>query len=76
MSSSSEGWPHQGVFAFWGFKLSDLVNTFDEIVGILFTLRPEGAKRPSGGEGRGWEVGGGIPLPHQGVFAFFGIQSR
>ena len=65
------GYPllHQGVFAFWEFKLSDLVNTFGEFVGILFTLKPEGTKRPSG-EGVGCE--GGIPLPHQGVLHFRG----
>ena len=27
--------PHQGVFAFYGFKLSDLVHTFSKFVGIL-----------------------------------------
>ena len=42
--------PHQRVFAFWGFKLSDLVYTF-------VIARGEG-------------VGGGYPLPHQGVFEF------
>ena len=27
--------PHHGDFAFWGFKLTDLVHTFGEFVGIL-----------------------------------------
>ena len=27
--------PHQGVFGFWGFKVSDLVHTFGGFVGIL-----------------------------------------
>ena len=27
--------PHHGVFAFWGFKVSDLVHTFGAFVGIL-----------------------------------------
>ena len=29
---------HQGVFAFWGFKLSDLVHTLAGLLGMLFVF--------------------------------------
>ena len=47
-------------FAFLGFKISDLVHTFGEFVGV------QPVRKELEGEG----VGEGIPLPHRGVFAF------
>ena len=52
----------QGVFAFLGFKISDLVHTFGEFDDVL------PVRKELEGEG----VGGGIP--HQGVFAFLGFK--
>ena len=52
--------PHKRVFAFLGFKISDLVHTFGEFVGV------QPVRKELEGEG----VGEGIPLPHRGVFAF------
>ena len=51
--------PQQGVFAFLGFKISDLVHTFgefDDVQPLRKGLEVE-------------DVGGGIPLPHHVVFA-------
>ena len=72
--------PHQGVFAFLGFKLSDLVHTFGEFVAILsIQKRTRSRSLPQMGVGRreseateqGEGVGGGNPpLPHQGFFFF------
>ena len=57
--------PHQGVFAFLGFKISDLLHTFGEFDDVHHE------------EGIGWEgVGGGIPLPHRGVYAFSEFKIR
>ena len=56
--------PHQGVFAFLGFKISDLLHTFGEFDDV----------QPMRKELEG--VGGGIPLPHRGVYAFSEFKIR
>ena len=56
--------PHKRVFAFLGFKISDLVHTFGEFDDVL----------PVRKELKGEGVGEGIPLPHQGVFSFLGFK--
>ena len=57
---------HQGVFAFFGFKISDLVHTFGEFADV------QPVRKELEGEG----VGEGIPLPHRGVFAFLRVQNK
>ena len=52
--------PLQGVFAFLGFKISNLVHTF----GVFDDMQP--VRKELEGEG----VKGGILLPHRGDFAF------
>ena len=58
------GWgiplPHQGVFAFLGFKISDLVHTFGEFDDVL-PVRKEL-------EGRVWE---GVSPSHTREFLYF-----
>ena len=58
--------PHQGVFAFLRFKISNLVHTFGEFDDVQ-PLR-------KGLEVKG--VGGGIPLPHQVVFASLELKKK
>ena len=61
----------QGVFAFWGLKVCDLMHTFGKFVGIL------SIPKLIGGDDRGGRVWEGVfPLPYQGFFAFWGVQNK
>ena len=82
----------QGVFAFWGLKVSDLVHTFGEFVGILsipkligkytFTKYASSSSRGVGLPAReridraGEGVGRGIPPPKPGSFCILRIQCK
>ena len=80
--------PYHGVFALWGFKVSDLVHTFGAFVGILFILKLIGkymftkyVSSSSGGGMTGEEAKrpsgvGGVPPPTPGSFCILGFQTK